>query len=1236
MTDLVRLGLVVDSQGFVRAKRDMDSFKKSASDVTNETDKTTSSMDRANKIAAAFGKTIGLIAVSLATGALAKYTNQWTDLNSRLINATGSAEDAQLAMEAISETARRTYSSLEETAQGFLQNNLVLKQLGYSTKEQLDLMEALNNSMVISGAKGQDAALVMGAFGRAMAQGKLAGQELNLIMNYSSRSVEALADGLGVTVIELREMAAAGEITADRLYKAFVSQMDPLAKEADAMAATIGDSFIIVGNSVLELIGSLDEVAGISGKVSSAIIGMADSVRDFAGDTDALAKAIGLTADAIEAIALVMGARFLSSIIESRLETIRATAITNAHSAALVENARVNFVAAQAEVARTAAMVKATAAQAVDTASIARATAAQAAHTAAVARSSAASTAFVGASAAVGSAATLASRGVGLLRGGMALLGGPAGLLVIGAYGAYKLANAYMDYSAEAKKADSASRLAALGVSLTNDRAAELATTLEDKTTPALRSYIAAGGAVAGLSLQMLKDTVTSMKETATANTEAAESYQKVIDALKDELKFVTMSARQKEIYQAIQRAGVALGSEEAAQIERLIDQRYDEIEALEDYEKAIENVKDQLAEMFELEDRPYKARDAIIGNIDVLAREYTALQQGTEAHKALTRELAIEAAMREAVAQGIIQEADPAYRQLIETQYDLANAVSEFKDQADPFAESWQAALERVDSAFVDLWKSAFTGFKGFADTLKNAFIQLLAELAHRATTQKIMISLGLGEAGVGGDILGKIPGFSSLTKNTGLDDILKGLGKGEGGFDKTALLDGFKQMGLTIAASWTGGKIGTAIGEGLFNKQAESNIGQTIGSTIGAIWGPWGALAGSALGSFVDTMTGGDGYKRQNAGFLVGNTPGAKPEYTFDVEDFASGLKVQGFARREDQQVARQVIEGFRELDAMVVMAGQSLGGFVDQLKITGLNEEATSGSLGTFLGLGRDADLPAQMKAYVDQLISSFGGLDQSIVDLVKNASSAEDALRVLGDATRLMQIQQLTSGMNAVQQAREQFNAQTSLTYVYQAATDQLRQLSMGYTGTIEQTAQLADAMVYQQEATYNLALAYMQVQSSVDSLFGGLSENIRMSLMSEQELYEYQRAQIEALSASINMMTDPEMIMGTAERIEAQLSQVWGRLDEEQRKAMGPEFLQFIDQTNAIAQDKLRQGLASVEVTQEDINRTIQQGIESAATQMGLAAAVQMQAAQMQMQAASVWADAANNRREANA
>jgi tape measure domain-containing protein len=221
------------------------------------------------------------IASSVIVGSLVNIANQFTDLNSRLINATGSAEAADQAFKAISETARTTYSSLQQTAQGFLQNNLVLTELGYTTKEQLDLMASLNNSLVISGAKGEQAAMIMGAFGRAMAEGKLKGQELNLMMTYSARTVQALADGLGVTTIELRRMVQAGEVDAQAMFTGLTSQLGLLTQEAEKMPATIADGLTLFKNSVFGMVGTLNEISGASLSAAGLIVGIADSVQGF-------------------------------------------------------------------------------------------------------------------------------------------------------------------------------------------------------------------------------------------------------------------------------------------------------------------------------------------------------------------------------------------------------------------------------------------------------------------------------------------------------------------------------------------------------------------------------------------------------------------------------------------------------------------------------------------------------------------------------------------------------------------------------------------------------------------------------------------------------------------------------------------------------------------------------------------------------------------------------------------
>ncbi len=261
------------------AKKMGTELKKAANDSINPIQKVNSSIS-------ALSAAVTALASALVVRQFIAYTDQWTDLNAQLVNATGSAEAANEALQAISETATRTFSSIKQTTQGFLQNNLVLRELGYTTGQQVELMAALNNSFVISGAKGEQAAMIMGAFGRAMAQGTLRGQELNLMLTYSARTVQALADGLGVTTIELRKMVAAGEIDATAMFEGLTSQASLLTNEADAMAATIGDAFVILGNFALESVGRLDEAAGLSESIADHILRAISGFRKAYNPTD--------------------------------------------------------------------------------------------------------------------------------------------------------------------------------------------------------------------------------------------------------------------------------------------------------------------------------------------------------------------------------------------------------------------------------------------------------------------------------------------------------------------------------------------------------------------------------------------------------------------------------------------------------------------------------------------------------------------------------------------------------------------------------------------------------------------------------------------------------------------------------------------------------------------------------------------------------------------------------------
>jgi tape measure domain len=253
------------------------SSSKSLSEVTRESDRASRSM---GALASAIKPVAASLAAAFSVRTLTQYADSWSDMTSLVRVNISAQDDAAAVMERLADIARTTYSSLELTARGFAQNAFTLTALGKSTRQQLDYTSALNNALVISGAKGQQAQIVQDSLNRAMAEGSLRGQELQNVLNYGSAIASLLAEELGVNVAQLREMAKEGRITSEVIFNALVKNMERLEQTAESMPATIGDAFLLLRNSVLQAVGVYDQANGISVKFAESLVKIADVIRD--------------------------------------------------------------------------------------------------------------------------------------------------------------------------------------------------------------------------------------------------------------------------------------------------------------------------------------------------------------------------------------------------------------------------------------------------------------------------------------------------------------------------------------------------------------------------------------------------------------------------------------------------------------------------------------------------------------------------------------------------------------------------------------------------------------------------------------------------------------------------------------------------------------------------------------------------------------------------------------------
>lgn len=445
-----------------------------------------------------------------------------------------------------------------------------------------------------------------------------------------------------------------------------------------------------------------------------------------------------------------------------------------------------------------------------------------------------------------------------------------------------------------------------------------------------------------------------------------------------------------------------AASNEEAASSTQALGVRVagtdEEIKAFED------SIKEFLKEQ-------KKSREAVDETIRSLEHEEKALHM-------TARGQAIFNAVTQAAADKALPEQIARIAELTAKNFDLAasqnaatkaaNDLEKAEEQAARVAqENWQRTHEYMTDAFVDLMDNGENAFDNIAKSFETMVKRMVAEWA----ASKLMNLFGMGGAAGGtassaiSSLLGggggfSLPGFGGgRGVQTDADWSTGAPSSTAGGMDLATLAK-------TAGAAWAGGEVGNAAGESLFDKEAQSNIGQGIGAAIGTYFGgPLGAFIGSTIGSMIDVAAGGDGMVRTNAGFLVGPTPGAKPEHTFAADPFASGLNITGISRRGDRAGAEAVIGQFRVIDAAMTEMVKALGGTMDlsRASLAGLDEEARAGSSGTFLGIGSSgSDIGAQINSFVDQLADHIWGLDDSLLNAVRSAGSAEEALKLLGDA------------------------------------------------------------------------------------------------------------------------------------------------------------------------------------------------------------------------------------------
>lgn len=167
-------------------------------------------------------------------------SDQLTQINARLQLMTGSAEAAAEANEQIYQAAMRARGAYTDMADLVSQLGTLAGNAFTDTGEIVAFAEQLQKQMALSGTSTQAAQAAMLQLTQGLSSGTLRGEELNSVLEQTPMIAQTIADYLGMTTGEMRELASEGGLTAEVVKNAVLGAAEETNAAFEQMPMTWG------------------------------------------------------------------------------------------------------------------------------------------------------------------------------------------------------------------------------------------------------------------------------------------------------------------------------------------------------------------------------------------------------------------------------------------------------------------------------------------------------------------------------------------------------------------------------------------------------------------------------------------------------------------------------------------------------------------------------------------------------------------------------------------------------------------------------------------------------------------------------------------------------------------------------------------------------------------------------------------------------------------------------------
>lgn len=309
---------------------------KVAKEAASIRDEIKSIMTQVNKglqfAGAVTGISLAATAVKDIAAAATQTADQLTSVRARINLINDGTQTTAEIMDKVFDAAQRSRGSYVDMADSVAKLNMLAKDAFSSNDEAIMFVEQLNKQFKVSGASIEESSAAMYQLTQAMAAGKLQGDEFHSIMENAPMLAQSIAQEMGLTVGQLKDMSSQGLITADIIKEALFNS----AEETNAKFAEIPMTFAEMGQSIqnemlLAFQPVLEQLSTIpqNGDFQAFVQGVGVAIRAMAATASASIGIISASFNGLKTIVTVISQtiRSFTSLFVTTMPRVSATVL---------------------------------------------------------------------------------------------------------------------------------------------------------------------------------------------------------------------------------------------------------------------------------------------------------------------------------------------------------------------------------------------------------------------------------------------------------------------------------------------------------------------------------------------------------------------------------------------------------------------------------------------------------------------------------------------------------------------------------------------------------------------------------------------------------------------------------------------------------------------------------------------------------------------------------------------